>query len=97
MRYNYKKLHLNEELGREPYVVKGYKVNGYGRRSACKGMTRIDFLQSYESEEEAVKAHPDLVVDGETNWGCAADDAQLKDVSHIQEDPFDGGSWDRPD
>jgi hypothetical protein len=53
-------------------------------------MTRIDFIDSYQSEQEAVNAHPQLVTDGEVSWGCAFLDKDLKDVSHIPDEP---DSW----
>ena len=82
-KYDYKQLHYNEELGREAYSVKGYKHDGFPKSSVCHGMTRIDFLESYASEEDAIKGRPELVVDGEASWGCAFMDKDLKDVSHI--------------
>ena len=92
----YKQLHYNEELLPEPYSVKLYEPDGYPETSVCHGMMKISFLDSYRTEEDATKAHPELVrADGKTEWGCAFMDAPLKDVSHIQEDRFDGGSWDR--
>ena len=83
----YKQLHYNEELLPEPYSVKLYDPDGYPKSSVCYGMTKISFLDSYRTEEDAVKAHPELVgADGETEWGCAFMDATLKDVSHIKEE-----------
>ena len=93
--YDYKQLHVEEDFGRTYYTVKGYKSNGYPKHSVCVGMTRINFIDSYESEAEAIEAHPDLVSGGEVNYGSAWMDKDLKDCSHIQEDPFQGGSWDR--
>ena len=60
---NYKQLHYNEELGQHPWVVKGYKHNGYPESSVLYGQTRINFLDSYESERDAIEAHPELLHD----------------------------------
>ena len=91
----YKQLHYNEELLPAPYSVKLYEPDGYPETSVCHGMMKISFLDSYRTEEDATKAHPELVgSDGETEWGSAYMDRELKSVSHIQEDPYDGGSWD---
>ena len=83
MDYDYKQLHFNEELGGEPWVVKGYKHDGYPSNSVCAGMTRIDFLESYESEKDAVDAHPELGTEDDISYGSAFLDEPLKDVSHI--------------
>ena len=88
MDYDYKQLHFNEELGREPWVVKGYKHDGYPSTSVCAGMTRIDFLESYESEKDAIDAHPELHLNNETSYGSAFLDEPLKDVSHISRTPY---------
>ena len=88
MDYDYKQLHFNEELGREPWVVKGYKNDGYPSSSVCAGMTKIDFLESYESEERAIDAHPELHLNNETSYGSAFLDEPLKDVSHISNEPI---------
>ena len=85
MDYDYKQLHFNQELGREPWVVKGYKNDGYPSSSVCAGMTKIDFLESYESEERAIDAHPELHLNNETSYGSAFLDEPLKDVSHISD------------
>ena len=87
MKYDYKQLHIDEDFGATGYVVKGYKSNGYPKNSVCAGMTRIDFIDSYESEAEAIEAHPDLVFDGEVNYGSAWMDQDLKSVSHIPDEP----------
>ena len=68
MDYDYKQLHYNEELAQYPWVVKGYKSDGYPSSSVCAGMTRIQFLDSYESERDAVEAHPELLNNDEINW-----------------------------
>tara|TARA_A100001037_G_scaffold244817_1_gene225996 strand:+ start:123271 stop:123540 length:270 start_codon:yes stop_codon:yes gene_type:complete len=88
MDYDYKQLHFNEELGREPWVVKGYKHDGYPSNSVCAGMTRIDFLESYESEKDAVDAHPELKVNEDITYGSSFFDEPLKDVSHISNEPI---------
>ena len=85
MNYDYKQLHFNQELGQEPWVVKGYKNDGYSSNSVCAGMTKIDFLESYESEERAIDAHPELHLNNETSYGSAFLDEPLKDVSHISD------------
>jgi len=85
MSYDYKQIHYNPDLGREPYAVKGYKDDGYPSTSVCAGMTRVDFLDSYASEAEAIAAHPELAQDGEVSRGHALLDADLKDVSHISD------------
>ena len=85
MDYDYKQLHFNQELGQEPWVVKGYKHDGYPSSSVCAGMTKIDFLESYESEERAIDAHPELHLNNETSYGSAFLDEPLKDVSHISD------------
>jgi len=85
---NYKQLHYNEELGSEPYSVKLYEPDGYPESSVCHGMTKISFLDSYATEAQACKAHPELVGDdGETEWGSAFMDKELKDVSHLPNEP----------
>ena len=89
MNYDYKQLHFDrtmEEIGRPAYTVKGYKKNGYPETSVCHGMTRIDCLDSYANEKNAVKEHPELVTsDGEVSWGCAYMDRELKNVQHINQ------------
>ena len=51
-------------------------------------MTKISFLDSFDSEAEAVEAFPDLVgSDVEVSYGSAFMDAPLKDVSHIPDEP----------
>ena len=85
MDYDYLQLHQDEygpELDR--YTVKSYKADGYPSYSVCAGMTKISFLDSFNSEAEAIEAYPDLVgSDGEVSYGSAFMDAPLKDVSHI--------------
>lgn len=87
--YDYKQLHFDsvmEEIGRPPYIVKGYKKDGYPETSVCHGMTRIEFLDSYETEKDAVNEHPELVTsDGDVSWGCAYMDRELKNVQHIND------------
>lgn len=83
MDYDYKQLHFNAELGQEPWVVKGYKHDGYPSNSVCVGMTKIDFLESYESEERAIDAHPELGTENDISYGSDFLDEPLKDVSHI--------------
>ncbi len=88
MDYDYKQLHYNDELGREPWVVKGYKSDGYPESSVLAGQTRIQFLDSYASEGEAVSAHPELLgSDGEIFYGSAFMDQGLKSVDHIPDEP----------
>jgi len=85
---SYKQLHYNEELGSEPYSVKLYEPDGYPESSVCYGMTKISFLDSYSSEGAAVSAHPELLAsDGEIFYGSAFMDKDLKDVSHIPDEP----------
>ena len=85
---SYKQLHYNEELGSEPYSVKLYEPDGYPESSVCYGMTKISFLDSYSSEGEAVSAHPELLAsDGDIFYGSAFMDKDLKDVSHIPDEP----------
>ena len=84
---SYKQLHHDEQLGQYPYSVKKYTPDGYPASSVCHGMTKIEFLDSYESEAEAIEAHPDLVFDGEVNYGSAWMDQDLKSVSHIPDEP----------
>ena len=86
MKYDYKQLHRYQDEGQYPFIVKGYKNDGYPSTSVCAGMTRIDFLESYETEQEAIDAHPELVTEGEVSWGCAFLDKDLKDVSHIPDE-----------
>ena len=83
MDYDYKQLHFNAELGQEPWVVKGYKHDGYPSNSVCAGMTKIDFLESYESENDAIDAHPELGTENDISYGSDFLDEPLKDVSHI--------------
>ena len=89
MDYDYLQLHQDEygpELDR--YTVKSYKADGYPSYSVCAGMTKISFLDSFNSEAEAIEAYPDLVgSDGEVSYGSAFMDAPLKDVSHIPDEP----------
>ena len=85
---SYKQLHYNEELGSEPYSVKLYEPAGYPESSVCYGMTKISFLDCYCSEGEAVAAHPELLAsEGEIFYGSAFMDKDLKDVSHIPDEP----------
>jgi hypothetical protein len=51
-------------------------------------MTRIDFLESYESEKDAVDAHPELGTEDDISYGSAFLDEPLKDVSHISNEPI---------
>ena len=90
MDYDYKQLHFNQELGQEPWVVKGYKHDGYSSNSVCAGMTKIDFLESYESEERAIDAHPELGTENDVSYGSDFLDEPLKDVSHISDTPLSG-------
>jgi hypothetical protein len=90
MKYDYKQLHLSQDDSEFSFTVKGYKNDGYPSTSVCAGMTRIDFIDSYRTEAEAVEANPELVTDGEVSWGCTFLDKDLKDVSHIPDEP---GSW----
>jgi hypothetical protein len=46
-------------------------------------MTKIDFLESYESEERAIDAHPELGTENDISYGSDFLDEPLKDVSHI--------------
>ena len=87
MKYDYKQLHSDQDGGQYPFTVKGYKNDGYPSTSVCAGMTRIDFIDSYETEQEAIDANPELVTDGEVSWGCKFLDQDLKDVSHIPDEP----------
>jgi len=87
MDYDYKQLHYNEELAQYPWVVKGYKSDGYPSSSVCAGMTRIQFLDSYESERDAVEAHPELLNNDEISYGSAFLDEDLKCVDHIPDEP----------
>ena len=87
MDYDYKQLHFNEELGSEPWVVKGYKSDGYPESSVLHGQTRIQFLDSYESERDAVEAHPELLNNDERSYGSAFLDEGLKRVAHIPDEP----------
>lgn len=84
---SYKQLHHDEQLGQYPYSVKKYTPDGYPASSVCHGMTKIEFLDSYESEAGAIEAHPDLVFNGEVNYGSAWMDQDLKSVSHIPDEP----------
>ena len=84
--FDYKQIHYQEELVPEPYAVKGYKHDGYPKGSVCEGMTLIRFINSYRTEEDAVKAHPDLKDDfGYISWGSRIHDEDLKDCSHIKD------------
>ena len=85
---SYKQLHYNEELGSEPYSVKLYEPDGYPESSVCYGMTKISFLDSYCTEQDAVEAHPQLVgSDGETSWGSTFMDKTLKMFRIFQMNP----------
>ncbi len=84
MDYDYLQLH-QDNYG---FNVKAYKADGYPSSSVCAGMTKISFLDSFNSEAEAIEAFPDLVgSDGEVSYGSAFMDAPLKDVSHIADTP----------
>ncbi len=86
MKFDYKQLHFNEELFQTPYVVKGYKDDGYPKGSVCEGMTLVQFIDSYKTKEEAIKAHPELYnSEGLEQWGHQHFDDILKDCSHIQD------------
>ena len=82
--YDYKQLHFDRdmaEMGREAWIVKGYKNDGYPTSSVCNGMVRIDFIESYEAENEAIEEHPELILpDGEVSYGNAFMDRELKHV-----------------
>ena len=83
MDYDYLQLH-QDNYG---FNVKAYKADGYPSSSVCAGMTKISFLDSFDSEAEAIEAFPDLVgSDGEVSYGSAFMDAPLKDVSHIPDE-----------
>ncbi len=83
--YDYKQIHAETDGS---FLVKGYKSDGYSASSVCAGMTRIDFLDCYDSVEDAAKAHPEILdKDGEPCWGSAFMDRDLKDVSHIPDEP----------
>ena len=83
---SYKQLHQDDQLGQFPYSVKQYTPDGYPVSSVCHGMTKIEFLDAYESEAKAIEAHPDLVFNGEVSYGSAWMDKDLKDVSHIPDE-----------
>jgi len=87
MDYDYKQLHYNEELAQYPWVVKGYKDDGYPKSSVLYGQTRINFLDSYESERDAVEAHPELLNNDEISYGSAFLDQDLKCVDHLPDEP----------
>jgi hypothetical protein len=53
-------------------------------------MTKIDFLESYETENDAIDAHPELHLNNETSYGSDFLDEPLKDVSHISDTPLSG-------
>ncbi len=89
MSYDYKKLFRENGHGPTAFIVKGYEEDGYPAHSVCHGMMKISFLDSYESEEEAIAAHPELLHDGEVQWGSKILDQDLKDVSHIPDDYID--------
>ena len=85
MEFDYKQLHFNEELYQAPYVVKGYKNDGYPKGSVCEGMTLVQFIDSYKTKEEAIEAHPELYdSEGLEQWGHQHFDDILKDCSHIR-------------
>ena len=57
----------------------GFTVKGYGehpRHSVNYGMTRIVFLDAFDTEAEARKAYPQLAGDG-SEWGSKFLDADL--------------------
>ena len=83
MEYDYIKL-FSDEYG---FIVKGYKEDGYPEHSLLAGGTRIDFLDMFDTKEEAIKAYPELVKDGEVQWGDRWLDAQIKDVSFLPDEP----------
>ena len=88
--YDYYELHTDSRLG---YVVKGY--GSYPRSSVNHGMTRIVFLDSFDTEAEAIEAYPQL--QGE-NYGSALLDQDLTrqpDTAPDWFDPADAGErWD---
>ena len=89
--YDYKQIHAETDGS---FSVKGYKSDGYPASSVCAGMTRIDFLDCYDSVEDAAKAHPEILdKDGEPCWGSAFMDRDLKDVSHIPDVEDYGEDW----
>ena len=87
--YDWKNLRHNaDELPQEPWIVKGYQSDGYPSNSVCVGMTKVSFLGSYSTEEKALAAHPDLVAkDGSIIGGSEAIDDQIKDCSHLPDEP----------
>ena len=88
MKFDYKQLHYNEELGSEPWVVKGYKNDGYPKSSVLYGQTAVHFIESYESERDAIEDHPELIdQDQEISYGCAFMDQSLKSVDHLPDEP----------
>ena len=86
MEFDYKQLHFNEELYNEPWVVKGYKDDGYPKGSVCEGMTLVRFIDSYKTKEEALKEHLELYdSEGLVQFGHEHFDSILKDCSHISD------------
>ena len=82
--YDYLQLH-RDEYG---FTVKGYLNDGYPKHSVCAGMTRIDYLDTFDTEEDALSAFPSLKgEDGEISYGHKLFDDELKDVSHIPDTP----------
>jgi hypothetical protein len=85
MNENYDYLQLHHDLF--GLVVKGYKYDGYPSHSVLAGQTRIDYLDTFDTEEEALKAYPELAPKGETQWGSQWVDAQIKDASFLPDEP----------
>lgn len=83
--YDYIKL-FTDEAG-FGFDVKGYKEDGYPSYSVLAGRTRIDFIDAFDTVEEAIEAFPALKVDGVIQWGDRWTDAQIKDVSHLPDEP----------
>jgi len=78
---------MTSYIGSEPYSVKLYEPDGYPESSVLHGQTRIQFLDSYESERDAVEAHPELLNNDEISYGSAFLDEDLKRVDHIPDEP----------
>tara|TARA_Y100000310_G_scaffold23361_1_gene22337 strand:- start:1107 stop:1397 length:291 start_codon:yes stop_codon:yes gene_type:complete len=86
--FDFIQLHYNAEIFGAPFVVKGYKADYYPESSVLAGETLVAFIDSYRTEEEAVKAHPLLLDDeGEIVWGSKFMDDHLKNVDHIPDEP----------
>ena len=89
--FDYYQLHREQD----DWVVKGY--GQYPKHSVNYGMTRIVFLDSFDTEGEARKAYPQLGDFGE-NYGSKFIDDGLKHVPSVAPDWFDeaaaGERWD---